>query len=230
MAEINIDLLVRVLLTSIFHPFITSLIPLCQRALARPWTDPSIIISIVWASLVSVAWLLAKLNRRLAFGLPRPMRFTARPRTRISGDDGDDDNDEEDDDCDDEEVVVITGGARGLGLLMAEVYAMRGAKVAVVDVVDMTDSVFAARERINWYRCDVGDRSQVEDVNRRITEDVCVIHVSIDPSFIVSFDFSFLPIIHHQHQHDRTITCVYPYIFMNIYSMVTAGYQSPYYS
>ena len=218
MVEISIDLLVHVLLTSIFHPFITFLIPLCQRALARPWTDPSIIISIVWASLVSVGWLLAKLNRQLAFGLPRPIHFTPR-RHRRQPRTGDDDDDDDDDD----EVVVITGGARGLGLLMAEAYAMRGASVAAVDVVDMTDSVFAARERINWYRCDVGDRSQVEDVNRRITEDVCFV-IYIYNIYYMCQSMILHCIFHHHYRHQNW-RHVFIYIYIN--RMMTFRYHSP---
>ena len=64
---------------------------------------------------------------------------------------------------------MITGGASGLGLLMAEVYGMRGGSVAVLDVREPENE---EARGIKYYRCDVGDRGQVAAVAKQIEQDV----------------------------------------------------------
>jgi NAD(P)-dependent dehydrogenase (short-subunit alcohol dehydrogenase family) len=54
-------------------------------------------------------------------------------------------------------------------LLIAEVYGLRGASVAVLDVREL--EVGEARG-VEFYKCDVGDREQVESVAKEIEEDV----------------------------------------------------------
>lgn len=68
-----------------------------------------------------------------------------------------------------DEVIVITGGASGLGLLIAEVYGMRGATVAVLDVNDMENT---EARGVTYYKCDVGDKEQVVKVAAEIEIDV----------------------------------------------------------
>lgn len=102
--------------------------------------------SIGYAVFICVLWLLGSLNRRVANGPPRKVDLA-------------------------KEVIVITGGASGLGLLIAEVYGMRGASVAVLDVRGMGEE--GGERGIEFYQCDVGDREQVEKVARRIEDDVC---------------------------------------------------------
>lgn len=68
-----------------------------------------------------------------------------------------------------EEVIVITGGASGLGLLIAEVYGMRGATVAVLDVNEMENT---EARGVTYYKCDVGDKEQVVKVAAEIEIDV----------------------------------------------------------
>lgn len=160
-AHLTIDLLARVLQTSIFHPFIAWLVPLCQRAVATPYTHPAMQLSMAWASVVCVFWVLAAINRRVAYGTPRRVDFA------------------------DDEVIVVTGGASGLGALMAEVYGLRGASVAVLDVHDPSaaakgggqdeDGDHELEERgVQFYQCDVSDRKQLDQVARRIEEDVFI--------------------------------------------------------
>ena len=69
-----------------------------------------------------------------------------------------------------EEVIVITGGASGLGLLIAEVYGMRGATVAVLDVKDLESG---DARGVSHYRCNVGDKDQVAKAAIDIERDVC---------------------------------------------------------
>jgi len=78
---------------------------------------------------------------------------------------------------------VVTGGASGLGLLIAEIYGMRGVSVAVLDVKEIGDGEGRGADSTGWsemrgveyYRCDVGDRAQVEEAARRIEADVRVV-------------------------------------------------------
>lgn len=65
---------------------------------------------------------------------------------------------------------MITGGAGGLGLLLAEVYGMRGVSVAVLDVKDAPDGGEA--RNVTFYQCDVGDRAQVGRAAEQIEKEV----------------------------------------------------------
>ena len=143
-SHITIDLLAEVASYTVFHPFVACIVPLCLRAQATPYTHLSFQLAVAYAALLTLFHALAALSDRLAYGAPRHV-------------------DLEDD------VMVITGGASGLGLLIAEVYGMRGASVAVLDVLDMPD---AERKGISYYRCDVGDRAQVELALKQIELEV----------------------------------------------------------
>ena len=68
----------------------------------------------------------------------------------------------------------MAGGASGQGLLIAEFYGMRGVSVAVLDVKpeEEVDEGFQELPAVEYYRCDVGDRGEVEAVAARITKDV----------------------------------------------------------
>lgn len=68
-----------------------------------------------------------------------------------------------------EEVIVITGGASGLGLLIAEVYGMRGATVAVLDVRDLESG---EARGVTSYKCDVSDIKDISRVAFEIERDV----------------------------------------------------------
>lgn len=65
-------------------------------------------------------------------------------------------------------MVVITGGARGLGLCVAEIYGMAGASVAVLD----WEVEEGEREGIRFFKCDVGDKEEVERVWKLVVEEV----------------------------------------------------------
>jgi NAD(P)-dependent dehydrogenase (short-subunit alcohol dehydrogenase family) len=91
----------------------------------------------VYATCVSILALLRKLDKRLAWGPPRKLNW-------------------------DEEVVVITGGAGGLGKVLAETYGMRGVSVAVLDIREPGEQS-EALENVRFYECDV---SRIEDVQK----------------------------------------------------------------
>lgn len=143
-APISIDLVVKVAKTSFFHPFIAWIVPLCFRAQTMPWHAIPMQVSIAWAAFITTCWIAGAINERLAFGLPREVDLS-------------------------EEVIVITGGASGLGMLVAEVYGMRGATVAVLDVVEMENG---EARGVTYYKCDVSDKEQVARVAAQIEHEV----------------------------------------------------------
>lgn len=143
-APLSVDLILKVLNITLLHPFISWLIPLCLRARTVKWEAPPMVAAIAWAVLVSLAWVAGVVNRRIAYGLPREVDLS-------------------------EEVIVVTGGAGGMGLLLAEVYGMRGATVAVLDVSEMENE---EARGVTYYKCDVGNKEQVAKVAEEIERDV----------------------------------------------------------
>jgi len=140
----SIDLLLTVLNVTFLHPFVAWIIPLCMRAQAMPWHHTAIQIAIGYASLLTALFFAGILNKQIAYSKPRKVDFS-------------------------EEVIVITGGASGLGLLVAEVYGMRGATVAVLDVKDLESG---EARGVTAYKCDVGDKDQLAKVAIEIERDV----------------------------------------------------------
>ncbi|RUS26505.1 retinal short-chain dehydrogenase/reductase [Jimgerdemannia flammicorona] len=65
-----------------------------------------------------------------------------------------------------EEVVVVTGGASGVGCLVAEMLATKAGKVAVLDVRE----VESEQENVFYFQCDVSDAIQVNRVAAQIVE------------------------------------------------------------
>jgi NAD(P)-dependent dehydrogenase (short-subunit alcohol dehydrogenase family) len=107
--------------------------------------------AVLYAVSISVLHLLARLNRRIAHGRARPIDLA-------------------------QEVVVITGGASGLGLLLAEVYGLRGVSVAVLDVRAMPGEARGVR----FYECDVGDGAAVRAVAARIEAELGAVSILVN--------------------------------------------------
>jgi hypothetical protein len=143
-SHLTIDLLYTVLGRTFLHPFFAWMIPLSLRAVTVPYEFLSMRLAIGYASLLSFIYILSYINERIAFGPPREVEL-------------------------DEEVIVITGGASGLGRIIAEIYAMKGVSVAVLDVKKWEDEGVPG---VNHYVCDVGDREQVEASAQKIRDDV----------------------------------------------------------
>ncbi|KAL2075930.1 hypothetical protein VTL71DRAFT_873 [Oculimacula yallundae] len=155
---LSIDLLLKVLNVTFLHPFVAWMVPLCMRAQVMAWDATAMRVSIGYASLLTALYFLGVLNRQIAYSKPRKVDFS-------------------------EEVIVVTGGASGLGLLIAEVYGMRGATVAVLDVKDLE----AGEARgVSMYKCDVGDKEQVEKVAKEIERDLGTPTILINNAAIVN--------------------------------------------
>jgi hypothetical protein len=143
-APLSIDLFLKVLNVTLLHPFVTWMIPLCLRAQTFRWESPPMVGAIAWASFITLCWVAGVVNQRIAHGLPREVDLS-------------------------EEVIVITGGAGGLGMLVAEVYGLRGATVAVLDVNEMDNG---EARGVTYYKCDVSDKTQVAKVATEIEKEV----------------------------------------------------------
>ena len=146
--HLTIDLFLTVLNRTFLHPFVAWMLPLSLRAQATPYTHTAMQVTIAWALLLTLIYILGLISDRIAYGAAREVDLS-------------------------DEVIVVTGGASGLGALIAEVYGMRGASVAVVDVRNVEEGE-AEEKGIKYYECDVGDRKQVEEVRKKIEEDVSI--------------------------------------------------------
>ncbi|KAJ5959746.1 uncharacterized protein N7479_006896 [Penicillium vulpinum] len=146
---LTIDILISILSKSLLHPFIAWILVLCLRAQVTPSTDPAWIISVSYATALTVLSIARVINQRAAYGCPRTVDF-------------------------ENEVVVITGGASGLGLLIAQMYSMRGASVAVLDIKvvpeNSREEVFG--EGVLYVTCDVAERGALENARERISQEL----------------------------------------------------------
>ena len=145
-SHLTLDLLLHVLSVTLFHPFLAALIPLCLRAIATPYNSPSFIIATAFAICVSLYRVLESVNQRIAYGAPREINW-------------------------EDEVVVITGGLGGLGGCLAEIFALRGVEVGVLDVAVKNQSG-EEKEGVSTYGCDIGNYEEVERVWGRLVEEL----------------------------------------------------------
>lgn len=76
---------------------------------------------------------------------------------------------------------MITGGASGLGRSIAEIFGIRGASVAILDVKDVQGGVESLGVGVRWWKCDVGDSEAVRRIGVEIEKDVCrLFHLNLD--------------------------------------------------
>ena len=149
-AHLTLDTLLKVLSHTLLSPFLAWILVLCLRAQVTPSTDPAWILTISYASFLTLVHVARGINHRVAHGVPR----TVDPAR---------------------EVVLVTGGASGLGLLIAQMYGMKGASVAVLDIKDVAEDEWEELfgVGVNYYRGDVGDRMVLEAIKKRVEEEVC---------------------------------------------------------
>lgn len=144
--HLTLDLLVKVGKKTVFHPFVMWMVPLSLRAQLTPTHYLSFQLTTAYALFLTIVSIFLFINKRIAYGSPRKVNVS-------------------------DEIVLVTGGASGLGRLIADFYAMRGASVAVLDIQQIEDE----SSSITSYICDIGDHRQIADVLSRIRKDVCAI-------------------------------------------------------
>lgn len=123
-----------------------------------PWSHTAIQLSIGYASLLTLLCFCQILNLQIAYSKPRKVDLS-------------------------EEIIVITGGAGGLGLLMAEVYGMRGATVVVLDIRDLEAGEVRG---VTAYKCDVSDKEQVAKIALEIERDFGTPTILINNAAVVN--------------------------------------------
>jgi short chain dehydrogenase len=154
---LSIDLIIRVLRTTFFHPLLAWIYPLALRAQAFRMHMRPLQLSIAFALLVDLFWFLGRLNVAARNG-----RFSRVKRVKPEFEEKGVGEDEED-------VVVVTGGSSGLGQLVAEIFALKGISVAILDV---RKPQLEGNYAIEYYECDVSDVSSIKRAAQRIRTDV----------------------------------------------------------
>lgn len=92
---------------------------------------------------------------------------------------------------------MITGGVGGLGGCLAEIFALRGVGVGVLDVAvgigggggeGEKGCVMDGEERegVRYFRCDVGNATQVEEVWKRVVEELGTPTILINNAAVVN--------------------------------------------
>ncbi|KAJ5585178.1 uncharacterized protein N7459_004978 [Penicillium hispanicum] len=147
--HLTIDTFYKVLQRTLLNPFLAWVLVLCLRAHVTPTTDVAWILAVGYASVLTALFVAQVVNHRVGHGSPRIVDS-------------------------EREVVLVTGGASGLGLLIAQIYGMKGASVAVLDIKDIgdreCDEVFG--EGVLYLKCDVGDRQALENAQVRIQDEL----------------------------------------------------------
>lgn len=72
-----------------------------------------------------------------------------------------------------DQIAVVTGGAGGLGWLVAKLLELKGAEVVVWDIKAPEEwNEDDEDESIKWYKVDVGDAEEVDSAYRKVQNDV----------------------------------------------------------
>jgi hypothetical protein len=156
---LSIDLIIRVLRTTFFHPLLAWIYPLALRAQAFRMHMRPLQISIAFALLVDFFWFLGRLNAAARNG--KFSRGKRAKRTEFEEKGGFEEEEED--------VVVVTGGSSGLGQLVAEIFALKGISVAILDV---KKPQLEGNYAIEYYECDVSDVESIRRAAQQIRTDV----------------------------------------------------------
>lgn len=145
---VNMDLFIRILVNSVFHPYIIFIFYLTQAAL-HVHREPLAYYTLIYAALLGALEIGANINQRLTYGKYRVVEW-------------------------EKEVVIITGGGSGLGRVLAEMILRKGGRVAILDITESDPEAEDAMERwdLIWEKCDVTSESEVKEAVDRIVDAV----------------------------------------------------------
>jgi NAD(P)-dependent dehydrogenase (short-subunit alcohol dehydrogenase family) len=96
-----------------------------------------------------------------------------------------------------ERVALVTGGAKGLGRAAAVRLAEAGRHIAIVDVLEeqgtaACDEIRSLERRAEFFRCDVGDRADVERTVAQVMETFDRIDILVNAAGIIGGDIPLL--------------------------------------
>ncbi|KAJ6628948.1 retinal short-chain dehydrogenase reductase [Mycena sp. CBHHK59/15] len=146
--SLDIDLFVKVFANTAFSPFFVMLIPTFYVFQGAKFTDSIVVLSACYYVFVALFWAVkwySRLYDNQGNLLYAPPRF----------DWG-------------EQIIVVTGGASGVGELLANTLAVRNVTVVVLDVKPIQTENF----NIAYYKCDVSKWEEVEAVSKKIIEEI----------------------------------------------------------
>ncbi len=157
---ITLDMILLILANSIFHPWITMVFYLSLAAIHKH-REPMAFYTLYYTAALAVVELAAYADRRITYGRHRTVDW-------------------------EKEVVVVTGGAAGLGRVLAEMLLRKGVKVAVLDVSPPDAEAEESMERwdLLWETVDVGRDEDVARAVARVVDEVCLFPCSIDQTEI----------------------------------------------
>ncbi|KIV97446.1 hypothetical protein PV10_01198 [Exophiala mesophila] len=146
--HVNLDLLILILVNSIFHPYIMFIFYLSQAAL-HLHKQPLAYYTLCYTAVLAVVEVTIHVNHRYTYGKHRKVDW-------------------------EKEVVVITGGGSGLGRVLAEMMVRKGARVAILDVKAADEEAQDAMERwdLIWETCDVGNQVDVQRAVATIVDEL----------------------------------------------------------
>ncbi|RDB19794.1 Short-chain dehydrogenase/reductase family 16C member 6 [Hypsizygus marmoreus] len=159
--SLDVDLIVKVLAHTAFGPFFIFFVPIFYLFQGAKFTDPVIVYSFIYWVVISLFWFVkwySRLYRNQGSLLFGPGRV----------DWG-------------EQIVVITGGASGVGELLANTMAVRNVNVVVLD----TDPIVTENYNITYYKCDVSNWEEVEAVSKKVIEEIGVPTVLVNNAGVV---------------------------------------------
>ncbi|KAF8307962.1 retinal short-chain dehydrogenase/reductase [Clavulina sp. PMI_390] len=141
---LDIDLVLKVLKNTAFSPFFTFFIPILSYAQRGNAEAPTVVWGSVWFVLVTLFWIFSFSSTAWRNGMRSE---------RVEWED---------------QIVLITGGASGVGELLANTLAVRNVTVIVLDI----KTPFFDNDNINFYKCDVSNWEEVEAVAKQIVDEI----------------------------------------------------------
>ncbi|KAI0068718.1 retinal short-chain dehydrogenase/reductase [Artomyces pyxidatus] len=146
--DLDVDLVVKVLSHTLFSPFFIFFVPVFYVFQGAKYEDPRVLGAAVYWVAISAFWFLKWYSRlfrnqgSLLFG----------PGALDWG----------------EQIVLVTGGASGIGELIANTLAVRNVTVVVLDV----NPIVTENYNIVYYKCDVSKWEEVQSVQQQIVAEL----------------------------------------------------------
>jgi len=146
--SLDIDLFVKVFQHTAFSPFFVMLVPTFYIFQGAKFTDNIVIFSAAYYVFVASFWAIKWISRLYSnqgnlLYAPRPLEWS-------------------------DQIVVITGGASGVGELLANTLAVKSVTVVVLDVKPIQTQNY----NIAYYKCDVSKWEEVEAVSKQVIEEI----------------------------------------------------------